>query len=455
MENSKEKRSLYYEESRMPDGSVYMNGNIKQYLDGIGTTLPLEIISQETRQKIDRIAVCFKDFAASEYIMETSLTSEIAQVDFSLRVLNEEKECLINGLQNSYFASMAGNGSWIRVADFVKSWSNDIDDIWLEMDYDEYDQQIPQPCFFFNSSQIKNGTVIDIDLLLAKIKPLLDSEQLEAIGPNIQFVIQQLPSEVGLFQVGMMLARTNDQVRIFTAELNREQTQNYLTRIGWTGSFSRLNNLFELVDQYSDGQYILDFDVSSQGVSKKIGINFGLRKNQMLPSFLDNLEEHQLCIDIKKRGVLAWSGSEGCFLGHDYGFTTIIKDISHFKVSLLPEGGFTVKAYLRYSGVYLKKMFADKKLITTQTREEEIDMPSLDYWEIQNIFKEVAYKSMLDKDYRELCLNDSKAAIRKVIGNNVKMPYIVFLEEEPEIINEDRFVYILPPYLKPSWLTSK
>ncbi|MDD3852440.1 MAG: hypothetical protein PHD40_02140 [Syntrophomonadaceae bacterium] len=439
----------------MQDGSVYINGNIKQYLDGIGTTLPLEIISQETRQKIDRIAVCFKDFAASEYIMETSLTSEIAQVDFSLRVLTEEKECLLNGLQSSYFASMAGDDSWIRVADFIKHWSNDIEDIWLEMDYDEYDQQIPQPCFFFNASQIKSGSVIDFDLLLLSLKPLLENEQLKTIPPNIQFVMQQLPSEVGLFQVGMMLARTNDQVRIFTAELSREQTQDYLSRIGWVGSFSRLNDLFELVDQYSDGQYILDFDVSSQGVSKKIGINFGLGKNQMLLSFLENLEEHQLCTDVKKRGVMAWSGSEGCYLGPEYGFTAIIKDISHFKVSLLPEEELGVKAYLRYAGVYLKKMFAGRNLKTTQTREEEVVMASLDDREIQNIFKEIAHKSMLDKEYRELCLNDSRAAIRKVIGDDMKVPDIVFLEEEPEIITEDGYAYILPPYLKPSWLTSK
>jgi len=76
---------------------------------------------------------------------------------------------------------------------------------------------------------------------------------------------------------------------------------------------------------------------------------------------------HRLCKDSKQRGVLSWPGSQGSFLGPEYGFTAIIKDISHFKVSYAPEEGIKVKAYLRFSGVYLKKMWVAKNQQSNKT----------------------------------------------------------------------------------------
>jgi hypothetical protein len=181
------------------------------------------------------------------------------------------------------------------------------------MDYGEYDKQIPQPCFFFNASQIKKGTDVDEKLLSNALKQLLDIGQLESLWSRLRGVIQQLPPEVGLFQVGIMLARNSDRIRIFTAELTREQTSQYLSNIGWTGYFPELEGLFKFVHTYSDGQYILDFDVSREGISEKIGINFGLDNKANLAAFLDNLAEHQLCTAVKRRGVLAWPGSKGYY----------------------------------------------------------------------------------------------------------------------------------------------
>jgi len=254
-----------------------------------------------------------------------------------------------------------------------------------------------------------------------------------------------------------MLARNGDRVRIFTSELSREQTLDYLAAIGWKGSFTRLEEVFfHLLHGYSDGQYILDFDVTKEGISSKIGINFGLKDKPALPAFLENLAVHQLCTDSKKRGMLDWSGSQGGFLGSDYGFTALIKDISHFKASYSPDEDLKVKAYLRFSGIYLKKIFVDPKHEPAQKTEKEVKTVQSSFKEIQNSFKQIAKKSMLEKDYRELCLKDSKAALQTVIGNAVKIPdNIIFMEEEPEIKASDQFVYILPPFLKSSWLTSK
>lgn len=333
-----------------------MSGNIKYYLHSIADVLPPEIISAQTFSQIDRMASRFSDFAASEYIMETCLNVEAAEVDFSFRILTREKAALISGLNNDAFSTLAAEETWGKIIDFVNYWPEEINDIWLEMDYAEYEKPIPQPCFFFNARQIKNGTDVDKQLLFSALKWLLDIEQLQSLWPYLQRVIQQLPPAVGLFQAGVMLARNRNRVRIFTGELTREEVAEFLSNIGQM-SLTRLEELFELINPHSEGQYILDFDVNADGISEKIGINFGLKNKDILPDFLNNLVDHHLCTDIKRSGVLAWSGGKGSYLGPDYGYSALIKDISHFKLSYSPTEGIKVKAYLQVAGVYLKELF--------------------------------------------------------------------------------------------------
>ncbi len=432
-----------------------MNGNIKNYLAGIGPSLPLEIISEDTYRRLNKIADLFEGFAASEYIMETSLNTGAAEVDFSFRVLTEEKTCLSNGFKSNCFSTLADDGTWMRIKDFVNFWPQSMDDIWFEIDYGECGQDIPQPCFFFNAGKIKKGRDIDDELLFESLKHLLNPEQLQELRDNMIAVIQALPLEVGLFQVGVMLARSRESIRIFTEELSREQVVEYLSAIGWSSSFSRLDELFQLVHPYSDAQYILDFDVSSQGISEKIGINFGLKNGETLPAFLDNLVQNHLCTDVKKQGVLSWSGSQGSYLGRDYGYCALIKNISHFKIACSPDEGFKAKAYLRVAGVYLKDLWKPKAPTQPNAAEQRGKMEQPGYKEMQNVFKQIAQKAMLDKEYRELCLKDSKAAIQQIITSDAVIPdNIIFLEEDGNCL-EHGFAYVLPPFLKPSWLLSK
>lgn len=433
-----------------------MQGNLLKYINTIVPGLPVGIISTDTRRKLKNLAALFSDFAASEYIMESCLNSAEAEIDFSFRVLAEEKACLINGFKSDSFSFLTADAAWLRIVDFINYWPQDIEDVWLEMDYGEYAKQFPQPCFFFNAESIVKNREVDYALLFTALRVLIEPARVDLLKDNLKKVIQQLPPDAGLFQVGTMLARNTDRVRIFTNELSREQIFDYLAAIGWQGAFTRLEEVFHLLHGYSDGQYLLDFDVTEEGISSKIGINFGLKNEPALPAFLDNLAACQLCTDSKKKGVLTWSGSQGIFLGSDYGFTALIKDISHFKASYSPDEDLKVKAYLRFSGIYLKKIFADQKHEQAQTAEKEVKTVPTGYKEIQNVFKQIAKKSMLEKDYRELCLKDSKAAIQTVIGNDARIPdNIIFMEEEPETRASDQYVYILPPFLKPSWLTSK
>jgi len=99
----------------------------------------------------------------------------------------------------------------------------------------------------------------------------------------------------------------------------------------------------------------------------------------------------------------------------------------------------------RDSQIYLKKPAMQANI----TREQP------GYKEMQAVFKEIAIRAMLDKEYRELCLSDSQAAIAKIAKCDMAIAHnIVFLEEDEDGFDGDPIAYILPPFLKPSWLTS-
>ena len=75
------------------------------------------------------------------------------------------------------------------------------------------------------------------------------------------------------------------------------------------------------------------------------------------------------------------------------------------------------------------------------------------YRELQSLFKEIAQRTALDKDYRELCLRDGRAAICRLAGQDVEIPEpIVFLEEDGACPEPASLAFVLPPFIKRSWL---
>lgn len=77
----------------------------------------------------------------------------------------------------------------------------------------------------------------------------------------------------------------------------------------------------------------------------------------------------------------------------------------------------------------------------------------MEYKALQNLLKEVAAKAMLDKEYHELCLQDSQAAIRQITDLDADiLRHIVFVEEDGALSDQDGC--IIPPYVKRSWLLS-
>lgn len=83
----------------------------------------------------------------------------------------------------------------------------------------------------------------------------------------------------------------------------------------------------------------------------------------------------------------------------------------------------------------------------------EVNEKQTGYKELQNLFKEIARRSALDNEYRELCLKDAGAAVREAGGPGTEFPgQVIFLEEDGDCVGQNGLVFILPPFIKKSWL---
>lgn len=88
--------------------------------------------------------------------------------------------------------------------------------------------------------------------------------------------------------------------------------------------------------------------------------------------------------------------------------------------------------------------------------EGNTDKKKTYYKEIQLLFKRIAERAVLEKEFRQLCLKDSKAAIKEISGDSaVSIENILFLEEEQKELEEGKIPYILPPFLKKTWYQTK
>jgi pyrroloquinoline quinone biosynthesis protein E len=199
---------------------------------------------------------------------------------------------------------------------------------------------------FFDISQVRSQE--DHEWIYPAVSILLGKARSAAIRPQLDFCIDSLAGRNRqLFQLGVMLGRQAESVRLFTNDLNREHLLAYLTDLHWPGDLAGLAAQLEMLEPFVS-KFILDFDVTPHGISEKIGINFGLRRSDdaAVIDFLSFAETLELCVAQKREGVRSWLGAAPDPVA------MIFNDISHFKLVINPAGApGKLKAYLRQGSV--------------------------------------------------------------------------------------------------------
>ncbi len=226
---------------------------------------------------------------------------------------------------------------------------------WYELDYACCLQQNITPCLFFDARRLQSAGECSAFLDRIRSADFPESE-IGKIEPVLIDCLHHLSGLTrGLFQLGLMHSRVSSgplsSLRVVTMDMTGEGALQYLHRMAWNQDREGLAKCLSLFGPFARrGLFHIDFDISGRGISRKIGINFYVRKDrESQEALLDFLVQRQLCLPEKKEGILQWISRL------PQGDPFIANDWCHVKLPFTGGWPQTAKAYLRSSALFYER----------------------------------------------------------------------------------------------------
>jgi len=240
-------------------------------------------------------------------------------VDFQQRILAIDDEPRI--LTEHIAGSMIGSSEvWHRIGQFCEQWMRPttqlhrgVASVWLEFDHQDRPSAFPEPSFFlsFKHTRKHQRTPEEMLAIIESSLNLLAGTVLTGpLEANIRRCVEAIPTGAVVGDLGVMLSRRADVVRLNIAKITPGDINPYLDHIGWTGAISSGETAVACL-KYSTDRISLCLDVGS-----RIYPGFGLEgflynqpeKEPRWISILDDLVGRGLCAPDKRKALLAWPG---------------------------------------------------------------------------------------------------------------------------------------------------
>lgn len=341
-----------------------------------------QLISPAHLSHINQVARILPGAMTSFFGFECRLGESAPRADFlaCINVADGGREILAGQHPTADLpATLFDHPVWQRVRQFSSHWADansmlyeQADNVWIEFDVDGPPPTIPVPSLFFGPKGIQSqivslahsdGAFHPHQWITQMALPLVLGDVLTPSTEQKLFeCFDALPVNAEVFQIGVMLARKSDLVRLCVRDIAPTQIPAYLTRLGWPGEEGRLRTLMTELSSCV-GSINLNFDVSDR-ILPKIGLEcyFDIPSDPWakLDRFLDHLVRTGLCRSEKRDALLAYIG-QSCesnyelwpeHLRHTSRFlnskflSTFFRTLHHIKIVYQPDNVLEAKAYL-------------------------------------------------------------------------------------------------------------
>jgi hypothetical protein len=347
---------------------------LTEYLTLVKPYVSSHLIDTESWDDIEAIANLLSSQITNFFGFECRLGTEAAKADFLLCIGAAEVGQKILTSESALPERLLKEPVWKQIRNFATCWQNqtsplhsNVDNIWLEFDVDGHLNQAPIPSCFFGSQTIhaESSTIPYPHTWVTQtaIQLLRGHSLSSAVEKQLFRCLEALPTGVYVFQVGLMLARQSDMVRICLRGISPGKIIDYLSEIGWSGSTDALKTLLQELSTYVE-RIDLDLDVSESGVAAKIGLECYLTLQPKYEprwiSFLDYLVKVGLCLPQKREALLTYPGyvreknhrnqwpshllKLSQFLGQNHE-NVFMRGLHHIKVVYQSEKAIEAKAY--------------------------------------------------------------------------------------------------------------
>jgi hypothetical protein len=364
---------------------VSKTSSFEEYLRPVAASVPPELISPSAFSDIDGVArVLPATLAYNMFGFECHLAEMAPRADFSVLAGASCGRDSLAGLHptSTLPARLMTDPKWRRVADFAVQWADPssplyraVDSVWLEFDVDGAPPIIPIPSVFFaprpSGQEGARGVAYepDLDGYIATIETVIQLLSGNELAPRkletLSDCFRALSSVEHVFQVGLMLSRGAEAVRLCINLRSVEGIVEYLAGVGWPCSEADVLGILEPIASLVD--YVcLDIDVG-ETVHRKIGLECyfdGIKQPKTEPRwslFLNSFVRDGLCTADKRDALLSYPGyvdenAEGIpwpralrRASHLLGGRSLsmyIRSLHHVKIVYQPGEGLEAKAYL-------------------------------------------------------------------------------------------------------------
>ena len=354
-----------------------MGASTVDYLDFIEKYVPEDLISQNNFSQLKNLAGNFAGGLTSFFGFESCLDSPEPQTDYLIAISSEkgERDALVNLIKNRNLPEVFHDQSeWKQVSNFALKWAdpksklyNNVLGLWFEFDMASSSSEFAIPGVFIHTIPIHASSInesLQHRWLINTAIPLLMGKRLSHnVEQQILDCIKMMPSEASIYQVGVMLSRPINGIRLVIKRINLDQIAPYLKSVGWSDNQGRLAPLLEELQHFVN-RIVLHITVAEK-VDPKIGIECSFypdiyHQETRWNKFLKYLKKKDLCISDKYSSLLDFPGVQhekmlNYFdLGHSMPITkmttnsssrAVVRFISHIKIIYQPNCPIEAKAY--------------------------------------------------------------------------------------------------------------
>jgi hypothetical protein len=337
------------------------------------------LISAERFKDILSVAKIFPGNLTSFLGFEIHLGDTRPRADwaFAISGVGDDRIVFENVLkQGSFPQSLIQQPEWQQITAFSEVWAEkesllkkQVKCFWLEFDMPESTPDGIIPSVFFGPEKISQDSSKDLrnqfSWLVNEALPLLRGQPIsKEVKRQILNCIGKIPKGASLFQVGTMLSRSTNDVRLYINKIKPWEILSYLTALGWSDEKERFETLITDLQDKAD-RFVLSFDVTADGIGHRIGVECSFEENRYheetrWETLFDYLVQQEMCLPQKRDALLQYPGVEHPdeisggvmkpFVSvsqhlDDIFSGSLVRYISHVKVVYVPGRAFEAKAY--------------------------------------------------------------------------------------------------------------
>jgi hypothetical protein len=285
-------------------------------IEALAPHVPASLISAERLADIRAIAAWLPSGLSPFFGFECRLGAGEPRADFLVRVSPDGQRLLAGANAHTTLAEpLRAHPLWQRLRALCAASANGswpLANVWLEFDVAETGG-VPAPSVFLGPqpwiTAASDASWITDDALPRLLGRAIDRDR----ARRLTACITSLPAGASIFQMGAMLPRGGDALRLCVLFDDAAQVARYLDRVGWRGRCDRLAAALSSLPPCIDA-IAIGLDVNGS-IGAKVGVEcYAAGRNDTIrpdwTPFLDHLAGGGLCTAAKRDGLLAWPGCQ-------------------------------------------------------------------------------------------------------------------------------------------------